>query len=172
VLPNCQEYLHLCEGEQPDPTRRELSRALFNAIVALDSAVDHAFYSEPRDVTFAEFFRQLSAENPVIGEVRELANAMKHCVTRRADRLDGAELAQGYIDVEIDLEPSKPRVKVELGTDLLDDADRVMEAAFKFWFECAHQMDVGTSPFTLTRTGLTPEGAEVGHHDGGAKGTS
>lgn len=141
ALNNCVEYFN-AEPNPADTTQRERSRMLFNAVVALDSAADHAYYAETRDVTFKQFRAQLCKIEPALDELRELANAMKHCVTGRADRLNGVELAQTTVVFDLDSSNQPwPAIRAEVETQLLADADRILEAAFRFWVGQAQSMD-------------------------------
>ena len=144
ALPNCEAYFHRDE-ERDDSLYRERSRLLFNAVVALDSAVDYSF-SEAASGRSDEFMAELLGTHPELGELRELANAMKHAIRGRdtkqgfrvwEDKLHAAKLVTPRLSAEIDISnPASPKVvNLDLTADLVDRADEILGAAFRHWFD-------------------------------------
>jgi hypothetical protein len=137
VLNNCVDYFSATKSNPSDSTRRDELRHLFNAVVALDSAVDHAFAARPRTMKFPAFFEELAKREPAILRVRELANALKHCVTNSQARPNAVDLAQTTVHVEVDACKPEPVVNVRLSTSVLGDVKQTIEAAFNFWRDYA-----------------------------------
>lgn len=146
VLNNCVEYFHSQEANPGDRTRRDEHRHLFNAVVALDSVVDHLYFAKSRTETFQVFFDQVATEAPVILKVRELANALKHCVTRdrpNKPKPNAADLAELKLHVKVDFSGEVPSVtSVDVSAEFLLDAPKTVEEAWNYWIQYAHKLDV------------------------------
>jgi hypothetical protein len=145
VLPNCIEYFDAQEQNPNDSTRRDEHRHLFNAVVGLDSAVDHSFNAKPRSISFEQYRDDLIAREPILGKLREVANALKHCVTRdkpAKPKPDATDLSKLTINVHVDVSSVGTSVtKVDLTTEFLLDAKRTVEEAFRFWLTYAQKLD-------------------------------
>lgn len=139
VFYNVTEYFDSCKSDEPDITRRAQSRALFNAVVALDSAADYLFHAESRpgqDVL--TFLRNLN--EPALLEIREIANALKHCVRRRPEQLHAAQVARPALGFEVDTSRDIA-VKLQFSVDFFVTANQSIEKAWQFWFDCAQQIE-------------------------------
>jgi hypothetical protein len=58
-------------------------------------------------------------------------------------------LSTGTSTKFLTLQVLKPKVNVEAETKILEKADRIVEAAFKFWFEYSQRLDAGGSTSAL-----------------------
>src|SRR6188768_306251 len=145
LLPNCIESFDAQEQNTNDTTRRDEHRHMFNAVVGLDSAVDHAFSAKPRKISFERYRDELIAREPVLGKLREVANALKHCVTRDTPakpRPNAADVSQLTINVDVGLSEGGTLItKVDLTTEFLLDAKKTVEEAFRFWLAYAQTLD-------------------------------
>lgn len=138
ALPNCVEYFGELEQPNPGIVRREQARRLFNAVVALDAAVEYVYHAENRAIsmTASAFIKSLGSE---VERLRDVANALKHCV-RGNDRTvpfrrdDAKTHAHGYattnLSVSVDLSAGHVQVT---GDTVLDDAHAALLAAWQYW---------------------------------------
>lgn len=140
VFPNVIEYFHANESDTPDLTRRRQSRAFFNAVVALDSAADYLFHSStPRSERDASaFIRALGV--PALVELREIANAIKHCVRHRPEQLHAANVAKPALGAELDTS-NGVQVKLEFSVEFFKVADEHLGAAWRFWMEKSRELE-------------------------------
>jgi hypothetical protein len=142
ALPNCVDYFWEAKKETRDKTKREQTRHLFNAIVSLDSAVDYMFHEHTEAPTVTALIAGLP---PEIGELRELANALKHCV-RGNDRggrfqpspskTPAKAVVYPKINVTVKLtnEGGPAGVKLDVSTEMLATANEILGRAFGYWF--------------------------------------
>lgn len=146
VLPNCTDYFDEQELHPEDSTRRAEHRSLFNVVVALDSAVDHAYWAKPRPVSFEQYREDLIKAQPIVGKVRELANALKHCIIKEKPhkpKPNAADLAKVTVVVDID---DSGALTVDLNTEFLLDAAKTVEDAFAYWLAIAQKLDTEDPP--------------------------
>jgi hypothetical protein len=142
VFDNFVEYDMARTSDPADSTRRKQQRLLFNAVVAFDSAVDHAFQLTGGAKNEAEFLTNvLAKQEPALLRVREIANAMKHCVTRNRDRLDASGLATTTLHVSVTIDGRAPNVDLGLTSELIPDADEALDRAWRFWHGVAERID-------------------------------
>lgn len=151
ALPNCTEFFRLEQaeteemekrGELADPTKRELSRALFNAVVSLDAVLDYAFHAERGGTNQRPFNEMLEQHEPAITELREISNALKHCVTRADAKTNSAEVLHTYVQAQLGVtEVTSSRVTVKIEAELLAKARSALTAAFRFWLSQGQKMD-------------------------------
>lgn len=145
ALPNVCDYYHEqkrhAEGLSKDSTRRELTRLLFNAVVALDSAVDHCYHDLNPGKSLQDFLRTLP---PEIAQLRELSNAMKHCVrgtekkgvfTMADGKTHAKDIAKTHIKGSVTLENGVPDVQLTFSSALLEGVDELVGAAFRYWVD-------------------------------------
>lgn len=143
VLPNVCDYdreqKRLAEGLSKDSTRRELTRRLFNAVVALDSAVDHYYHDVKPGTSLQDFLKTLP---PEIAQLRELSNAMKHCVrgtekkgvfTVADGKAHAKDIAKTHIEGSVTIENGVPVVQLTFSSTLLEGADELLGSAFRYW---------------------------------------
>ncbi len=142
ALPNCVDYFQEAETESRDAIRREQTRHLFNATVSLDSAVDYMFSEQTQASSVTALIASMPSE---IGELREIANALKHCVRGRNDRAgqfqpDPSKTAakavvrpKFNVTVKLTNQDGPPGVKVDVSAELLAVANKSLAAAFAFW---------------------------------------
>jgi len=145
ALNNCVEYFEAQKANPADRTRRDEHRHLFNAVVALDSLVDHLYHAKTRTETFERYREDLLAKEPVLRKVRELANALKHCVTHdkpNKRKPNAADLAELTLHVKVDFSGELPSItSVDVSAEFLLDAPKTVEEAWNYWIEYAHQLD-------------------------------
>jgi len=141
VFYNVREYFDACESEPADSTRRAQSRALFNAVVALDSAADYLFHAEQRQVpdTLA-FLKNLN--EPALLEIREIANAVKHCVRRKPQHLQAAQVARPNLHAVVDA-TAEVNVQLRFSVQFFEAARPNIERAWQFWFDKAREIEGG-----------------------------
>jgi hypothetical protein len=142
ALQNCVDYFRELEKESPDKTKREQARHLFNAIVSLDSAVDYMFWEQTQAPTVKALIAGLPSE---IGELREMANALKHCVRGGYDKggrfqpnpskTPAKAIVRPQVNVTVKLtnEGGPAGIRMDVSTELLEAAHRALLAAFGYW---------------------------------------
>jgi hypothetical protein len=139
VFPNVIEYFDTCKLENRDIIRRDQSRALFNAVVALDSAADYLFHAEGRQERDpAAFIRALNV--PALVELREIANAVKHCVRHRPEQLHSASVARPGVGFDLDTS-NGIQVKIQFSMDFFEVANRHVEGAWHFWMAKSREIE-------------------------------
>jgi hypothetical protein len=151
ALPNCLDFFHREQSEREevanngqvaDVTRRELSRVLFNAVVSLDTVLDYAFHAEGGGPDQGPFNQRLFQKERALAELREISNAMKHCVTRNADRLDGAEVVQTRIHGEaVVTDALAVNVTIQIEAKVISRANDALGNSFRFWLSQGQQMN-------------------------------
>jgi hypothetical protein len=145
VFDNCRAYFDSTTQNPNDSTRRDEYRHLFNAVAALDCAVDHAYHSKSRPgVTDKQYLVELAAKEPAIGKVRELSNALKHCITTSDKRPNARDVARSRIHVSVVISEEHPPIvtSIKLSSEVLLGAKETIEAAFRFWMDYAKQLEV------------------------------
>jgi hypothetical protein len=145
VFDNCRAYFDSITQNPNDSTRRDEYRHLFNAVVALDSAVDHAYHAKSRPgIGDKQYLAELAAKEPAIGKLRELANALKHCITTSDKKPNAQDLARSLVHVSVAISQEHPPVvtSIKLSSEVLLDAKETIEAAFGFWMGYAKQLEV------------------------------
>ena len=143
ALPNVCDYDHEqkrhAEGLSKDSTRRELTPLLFNAVVALDSAVDLYYHDVNPGTSLQDFLKTLP---PEIAQLRELSNAMKHCVrgtekkgvyTVADGKTHAKDIAKTHIEGSVTFENGVPDVQLTFSSTLLEGAVELVGAAFRYW---------------------------------------
>lgn len=169
ALPNCSELAELEQGEREeieekgriaDSTRREFSRALFNAVVSLDSVLDYAFQAEGGGTAQDQhaFNARLFEKEPGLNDLREVANAMKHCVTWNPQRMNGEAVVRtsirGDVTVTADLEVT---VDLQIESHIIDKAGTALPKAFRFWLSQGQRMNAFAPRIDLTIPTLEPD---------------
>jgi hypothetical protein len=138
---NVMEYFDVREKEHGDPIRRVPARALFNAVVALDSAADYLFHALPgRRQDLPAFLKSL--DEPALLEIREIANAVKHCVRRRPEQLQAAEVALPGVTFEVSANEGV-NIRLQFSVEFFDAANRSIEKAWQFWFDKSREIERG-----------------------------
>ena len=142
VFDNCSDYFQSIGANEQDITRRHQSRAFFNAIVALDSAVDYLFHAESREEkNVQEFLQNLNV--PALLEIREIANAVKHCERNRPDKLRAAAVAKTQGDVHIDMSDQETiGISLSISVSYFEEVRPHISAAFKFWLEKSDSIEM------------------------------
>lgn len=141
VFYNVTEYFDAYESEPADSTRRAQSRALFNAVVALDSAADYLFHAEQRqEPDTMAFLKKLN--EPALLEIREIANAVKHCVRRKPEQLQAAQVARPSLDAGVDT-TAGVSVQLRFSVQFFEAAKPSIERAWQFWFDKGREIERG-----------------------------
>jgi len=139
VFYNVTEYFDACKSEPADTSRRAQSRALFNAVVALDSAVDYLFHAEQRqEPDVPTFLKNLN--EPALLEIREIANAVKHCVRRRDDQLQASQVARPELGYAVDTSEGV-KVQLRFSVEFFETAKQSIERAWQFWFDKSREIE-------------------------------
>lgn len=143
ALPNCIDYFDAEKRETGDTTRREETRHLFNAVVALDSVVDYMFHEQGAPGRLADFIATLNA--PEVAALREIANALKHCVRGQhrgrafqetSDKTHARDIHVSTLHVDVVAEANAlPSVNFEITSALLSDARDALANAFRYWHQ-------------------------------------
>jgi len=139
VFYSVTEYFDACESEPADSTRRAQSRALFNAVVALDSAADYLFHAEQRqEPDTLAFLKNLN--EPALLEIREIANAVKHCVRRKPQHLQAAQVARPNLHAVVDA-TAEVNVQLRFSVQFFEAARPNIERAWQFWFDKSREIE-------------------------------
>jgi hypothetical protein len=139
VFYNVREYFDVRETEHGDPIGRVQARALFNAVVALDSAADYLFHAQPGESRNISAFLK-SLNEPALLEIREIANAVKHCVRHRPEKLHAAEVARPGVAFEVEASEGF-RVNLQFSVAFFDAANQSIERAWQFWFDKSRELE-------------------------------
>ena len=124
------------------------SQLFVNAVVALDSAADYLYCStEHGQQKIEDFLKELG--EPALLEVREWANAMKHCKRWNPKKLQAVDVAKPTCDFRADtLAPEQVRLRLEFSVRFFEEASPVVKAAMEFWFEQSRLIEGSRPRFT------------------------
>src|SRR6187402_599151 len=162
ALNNCVDFDHHARSEEEelaakgriaDVTQRKYSRLLFNAVTSLDAVLDYAFHAEGggTDEQQREFNKVLFAKEPALAELREVSNAMKHCITRNSNKLNGEGVIQTRITGEVTVSRElHVDVHVQFEVDIVPRATDALEKAFRFWMTQGQQMNARSPRLDLS----------------------
>src|SRR5690606_299108 len=169
ALNNCVDLFHeeqveeeqIAErGKPADSTRRKYSRLLFNAVVSLDSVLDHAFSAEgggKQNEQWA-FNEKLFKKEPALRDLREVSNALKHCVTRSSKKVDGVDLVQNQLEGAVRInEDGSFEVNTVIQSEVLAMAREALPQAFRFWRAQGQQMDARNPRINLSNENPKPD---------------
>lgn len=142
ALPNCVAYFSETNAETKDVIQRERGRCLFNAVVSLDCAVEYLFHETRFDDQGPSSVADVLAGNPVLARLRDISNAMKHCVRGKASKngfaaddtkKHASDLSSTTVKGTVGLEGEVVQLDVSLKTEFDAAAVHALEDAWRYW---------------------------------------
>ncbi len=152
--------------EPADAFERSRSASMFAAVVALDAVPEYVFHDLGAWPSEGELRRELARGAPALGELHELANALKHCRRGRLNRATGRfEVADGKLhaadvaptDAQVGVEMGEGgavRVTLSLGAPILARIPECLEECWRFWVAASQSPD-GCERLILETCGRT-----------------
>jgi len=100
--------------DEPDVFERKRAASLFAAVVAFDAVPEYVFHDLGVWSREQDLRAELARGQPALGELHEIANALKHCRRGRINKANRFEVSESKMHA-VDVAPADLQVGVDVG---------------------------------------------------------
>nr|VFK51201.1 MAG: hypothetical protein BECKTUN1418E_GA0071001_100535 [Candidatus Kentron sp. TUN]VFK57468.1 MAG: hypothetical protein BECKTUN1418F_GA0071002_11171 [Candidatus Kentron sp. TUN] len=150
ALQNCIDYFRLAEGDKEKglddiSDKYKRLRYFLNAIESINNIPSYFFHEYKKGYSWQDentILKRMREKHTILGDVNEITNAYKHCITKKSDKCDAKDLQEPKIKIHVSMSSGKTDVEYDFDSiESTKEKEKILSKAFGFWIDYINNQD-------------------------------